>query len=177
MSIAESGGRPGDHARDGRADDRKDGRDETREERADRRWHETVQEVRVVQTGAQILFGFLLSVVFTSRFAELGDFDRGLYVAAVVLGALSTGALISIVACHLAVSGRRVKPQLVQTAGVMVAVGMGLLACTVGCSLLLLLRVAIDDTAAAVITAVVAGLILLCWVVLPVLMRAQGDGD
>lgn len=42
-----------------------DGRNESEEERADRQWQELVQEIRVAQTGVQILFGFLLTVVFT----------------------------------------------------------------------------------------------------------------
>ncbi|MFF1868816.1 DUF6328 family protein [Kitasatospora herbaricolor] len=46
-----------------------------------------LQEVRVSQTGGQILFGFLISVAFMPRFAALPDFDKSLYVAAVVLGA------------------------------------------------------------------------------------------
>ncbi|MDI2125364.1 DUF6328 family protein [Yinghuangia seranimata] len=166
------GGQP---ERSGPRDERPDGRNETPDQRADRRWNETLQEVRVVQTGAQILFGFLLSVVFTQRFGTLGDVDRGLYVAAVVLGAASTGALVSIVACHVAVSGKRVKPRLVHTATWMVVLGIVLLACTVACSLLLLLRVAIDNTLAAIITGVVAFWLVVCWLVLPALMRARAE--
>lgn len=58
------------------------GRDESAEQRADRLWNDMLQEVRVSQTGAQILFGFLLGVAFTPRFAALGGFDKDLYVAA-----------------------------------------------------------------------------------------------
>ncbi|MFE7532616.1 DUF6328 family protein, partial [Kitasatospora sp. NPDC057542] len=67
------------------------GRRESPDERADRRWADLLQEVRVAQTGSQVLFGFLLSVVFMPRFAGLGGFEQGLYVATVVLGALATG--------------------------------------------------------------------------------------
>ena len=49
------------------------GRDETEDERADRRWGELIQEVRVAQTGVQILFGFLLTVVFTPRYEDLAQ--------------------------------------------------------------------------------------------------------
>lgn len=41
------------------------GRRETADERADRQWQDLMQEIRVVQTGVQILLGFLLTVVFT----------------------------------------------------------------------------------------------------------------
>ena len=48
-----------------------DGRDETEAERLDRNWAELLQELRVVQTGTQILTGFLLTLVFQQRFTEL----------------------------------------------------------------------------------------------------------
>ncbi|WP_291053049.1 DUF6328 family protein, partial [Herbiconiux sp.] len=44
-----------------------DGRDETENERLDRNWNELLQELRVIQTGTQILTGFLLAAVFQSR--------------------------------------------------------------------------------------------------------------
>ncbi|GHC87040.1 hypothetical protein GCM10010349_73400 [Streptomyces flavofungini] len=47
------------------------GRDETAEQRADRQWTDLIQEMRVALTGVQILFGFLLTVVFTPRFPDL----------------------------------------------------------------------------------------------------------
>src|SRR4051794_8617787 len=149
------------------------GRDESVEERADRQWYELLQEVRVVQTGAQVLFGFLLSVVFTPRFAALGDFDIGLYVAAVVLGAASMGVLVSVVSLHRAVAGQHQKPRLVRVANRLVPLGVALLACTVGCSLLLLLRVATNPVIAGVLTGTAGAWFLGWWVVLPAVLRAQ----
>src|SRR5690606_7271715 len=55
-----------------------DGRDETSNERADRNWEELMQELRVMQTGTQVLSGFLLAVAFQPRFADLDDLQRGL---------------------------------------------------------------------------------------------------
>ncbi|WP_309053979.1 DUF6328 family protein, partial [Streptomyces sp.] len=64
-----------------------DGRNETPMERADRQWSELLQELRVAQTGVQILFGFLLAVVFQPRFSDLGSVDRTIYVVTVFCGA------------------------------------------------------------------------------------------
>ncbi|MQS16861.1 hypothetical protein F7Q99_32915 [Streptomyces kaniharaensis] len=155
------------------------GRQESPEERADRRWTDLLQEVRVAQTGSQILFGFLLSVVFMPRFTELGDFDRGLYVATVVLGALATGALTAPVAYHRVFAGRRRKPQLVNAAARLVATGLILLALTIGSALLLLLRVATDSAAAGWIAGAVMLWFVCCWLVLPVqhLRRQNGRSD
>ncbi|MFH9347729.1 DUF6328 family protein [Kitasatospora sp. NPDC017646] len=144
------------------------GRRESPEERADRRWSDLLQEVRVAQTGSQILFGFLLSVVFMPRFAQLDGFDRGLYVATVVLGALATGSLTSPVAYHRIFAGRRLKPQLVDAAARLVAVGLVLLALTIGSALLLLLRVATDSAISGWITAAVMLWFASCWLLLPV---------
>jgi hypothetical protein len=151
------------------------GRHETPNERADRRWNELLQEVRVVQTGAQILFGFLLSVVFTPRFATLSSFERGLYVATVVLGALATGSLIAPVAYHRLLAGRRLKPELVNATSRIVAIGVVLLALTVGSALLLLLHVALGGPASGLIVGGVMVWFALWWLVLPwLLMRRNG---
>ncbi|CAM5505770.1 hypothetical protein SFUMM280S_00594 [Streptomyces fumanus] len=79
---------------------RRRGRDETEEERADRMWTELIQEVRVAQMGVQILFGFLLTVVFQPKYdaLRLSDTDQRIYLITVVLGACATGALIGPVA-------------------------------------------------------------------------------
>ncbi|MEU3495638.1 DUF6328 family protein [Kitasatospora cineracea] len=155
------------------------GRHETPNERADRRWTELLQEVRVAQTGAQILFGFLLSVVFTPRFTTLDTFERGLYVVTVVLGALATGALIAPVAYHRLLAGRRLKPQLVDATARVVTLGVILLALTVGSALLMLLHLATGGSPFAwLIVAVVMAWFALWWLLLPwLLLHRHGDGD
>lgn len=151
------------------------GRDETADERADRRWNETLQEVRVAQTGAQILFGFLVSVAFTPRFAHLAPFDRALYVVTVVLGALATGTLMAPVAHHRFLAGHHLKPQLVTAAGHLVSAGFVLLALTVTSAVLLLLRVAAAQPVAWVLTACVTLWFVICWLVLPVMLLRYGE--
>ncbi|GAA2112874.1 hypothetical protein GCM10009759_56070 [Kitasatospora saccharophila] len=155
------------------------GRHETPNERADRRWTELLQEVRVAQTGAQILFGFLLSVVFMPRFTTLSGFERGLYVVTVVLGALATGALIAPVAYHRLLAGRRLKPQLVDATARVVTLGVVLLALTVGSALLMLLHLATGGSPLAwVVVAAVMGWFALWWLVLPwLLLHRSGNGS
>ncbi|WP_055591051.1 DUF6328 family protein [Streptacidiphilus griseoplanus] len=143
--------------------------------RADRRWAELLQEVRVAQTGVQILLGFLLSVAFTPRFARLGDFDRTVYVITVVLGAATTGALIAPVSVHRMLSGHRLKPELVHMAARLTTVGMLLLALTLGSTLLLLLHVAAGLTTACWVVAAVTAWYALCWLLLPVWIRRHAE--
>jgi hypothetical protein len=153
------------------------GRTETPEERADRRWSELLQEVRVAQTGAQILLGFLLTIVFTQRFGTLGAFDRALYVVTVVLGTLSVAALISPVSFHRVFFGRHLKPRLVLAVNRMIAWGMVLLGLTVSSVLLLLLRVATNPVLAWGLTCAVTAWFAFCWLLLPRHVRRRGRSD
>ena len=144
------------------------GREETPEQRADRMWDDMLQEVRVSQTGAQILFGFLLSVAFTPRFADLGAFDKALYVITMTLGASATGALIAPVAFHRFLSGHDLKPELIKVAARLISVGLVLLALTIGSALLLLLRTATgNDALAWILATLVTGWFATAWLALP----------
>jgi magnesium-transporting ATPase (P-type) len=147
------------------------GRNETEEEKADRKWGELIQEVRVAQTGVQILFAFLLTVVFTPKYEDLPHTDKVIYIVTVVLAAAATGALIGPVSLHRLVVGRRVKPQAVEWASRLTFVGLLLLLATMTAALLLILRVATDD---AYVPWLVTGVLVwyvLCWFVVPILTR------
>ncbi|MGP2436174.1 DUF6328 family protein [Streptomyces sp. JW3] len=156
---------------------RRRGRDETEEERADRMWTELIQEVRVAQMGVQILFGFLLTVVFQPKYEELSEADQTIYLVTVVLGAVTTGALIGPVSLHRLVSGRRVKPQAVRWASRLTLLGLVLLLATTTASLLLILRVATHDGFVPWLVAGVVAWYLLCWFVLPLWTRYRHTSD
>ena len=149
------------------------GRHETEEERADRKWGELIQEVRVAQTGVQILFGFLLTVVFQQKYASLESTDKTIYIVTVVLGAAATGALIGPVSLHRLVSGRRVKPQAVEWASRMTFVGLALLLATMTSSLLLILRVATHNGAVPWLVTGVVAWYALCWYAVPLWTRRR----
>ncbi|MEU8679146.1 DUF6328 family protein [Streptomyces sp. NPDC048560] len=151
----------------------KNGREETEEERADRRWNDLLQELRVAQTGVQILFGFLLAVVFQPRFTTLSDIDRGIYVVTVLLGSATVAALIGPVSYHRLLTGRRVKPQTVTWASRVTVVGLVLLFCTMCSALLLILRVALHDSLALWLVGFMALWFLACWFIVPLRARTR----
>ncbi|HEY9438769.1 MAG TPA: DUF6328 family protein [Streptomyces sp.] len=143
------------------------GSEETAEERADRQWSDLLQELRVAQTGVQILFGFLLAVVFQPRFADLSNTDRNIYVVTVLLGSATAAALIGPVSYHRLLTGRRMKPQTVAWAGWLTKLGLALLFCTMCCTLLLILRVALHSALAGWLVGAMALWFLACWFVFP----------
>ncbi|TVL92231.1 DUF6328 family protein [Streptomyces sp. SAJ15] len=147
------------------------GRDETDDERADRMWGDLLQEVRVAQTGVQVLFAFLLAVVFTPRYEQLSQTDQTIYIVTVVLGAATTGALIGPVSFHRLVSGRRIKPETVRWAHRLTNIGLVLLLGTMVSALLLVLRVAAHNAFVPWIVGLVFLWYVLCWYVLPLWAR------
>ncbi|OSG24010.1 DUF6328 family protein, partial [Salmonella enterica] len=99
------------------------GRSETYVERMDRNWDELMQELRVTQTGAQILVGFLLTIPFQQTFADLDDYQRTLYLVLVVLAVTGTSLIIAPVAMHRALFRKGRKPELVRWANVFARCG------------------------------------------------------
>src|SRR5215472_15492191 len=96
-----------------------DDRRELPAERADRNMLEILQELRVAGLGVQVLFGFLLSLPFTTRFVKLSHPQRVLYAVDLVLAALSTALLLAPIAYHRFVFRRHMKESVVQTANVL----------------------------------------------------------
>ena len=91
-------------------------RHETETQRLDRNWAALLQELRVVQTGVQLLTGFLLTLPFQQRFTDLTDFEVGVYLVTVALAVLSTMLLIAPVGIHRALFRQHALPALVSTA-------------------------------------------------------------
>ena len=90
-----------------------DDRDETPDERLDRNWAELLQELRITQTGLQLLSGFLLTLAFTDAFTDLDQVQKNLYLALVLVAALAVGANMMPVMIHRRVFGEHVKEKVV----------------------------------------------------------------
>ncbi len=156
-------------------DDRADGRDETPNERADRNWDELLQELRVMQTGTQILTGFLLAVAFQPRFTDMDEFQRDLYVVLVGLAALATILALAPVGMHRALFGRRRKPDLVRVAARIVRVDLIVIAAlTIGVTTLII-DFTVGRTAGVIALIASIAVILGLWMVLPRLIRRAFD--
>jgi hypothetical protein len=96
--------------------DTNDGRDESVAERSDRNWNDILQELRVTQTGSQIISGFLLTVAFQQRFGELKPYEIAIYGVLVAFAAASTLLGLSVVSLHRARFRHHDKPRIVTIA-------------------------------------------------------------
>jgi uncharacterized protein DUF6328 len=97
-----------------------DGRDETVSERMDRNWDELLQELRVTQTGTQILTGFLLTMAFQQKFDQLSVAQHRMYLGLIVTAVLTTALALTPVNLHRALFRRHAKVELVRISNVLV---------------------------------------------------------
>jgi hypothetical protein len=150
-----------------------DARGETPLQRVDRAYGEILQEVRVAQTGVQILFAFLLTLAFTSRFASVTQFQRVVYVVTLMLCAAAAALLIAPAAFHRVVYRRRLKHHLVRIANRLALSGLALLLLALVSALLLILDVAIGLGPALFLTVGALGWFATWWFVLPAWSRIR----
>lgn len=144
-------------------------------DRIDRNWNELLQELRVAQTGVQILTAFLLTLPFQPGFKDLPDSRTYVYVGVLLSAMLSMLLLLSPVALHRALFHRGVRPWLVEAANLFARGGLALLvAANVG-AVWLVLDVVLDVAAASIAAALLAGFTTIGWLVLPAwVLREKG---
>jgi O-antigen/teichoic acid export membrane protein len=150
--------------------------EETEEERWQRNFSELLQELRVAQTGVQILFAFLLTIVFNARFGELSEFQQDVYLVALLAAAASVSMLIGPVALHRMLFRQRRKPEIVRTAHRMASAGLVFMVVAMVSSVFLVVDFIVNKTAAGIVTGVVAVWFVLWWGVIPWLRREDPEG-
>ncbi|WP_457100276.1 DUF6328 family protein [Microbacterium sp. P5_E9] len=163
---------PSDRDTDPR-DDRTDGRDETPAERADRNWIEVLQELRVLQTGTQILTGFLLALAFQPAFADLNDGQRTLYLTLVVLSAVSAIVALAPVALHRVVFRHGMKPEVVEYGHAALITALVTVAVLLVGVVAFVFDVVVGVSAAWVAAAALGMLLVVLWIVAPFVMRRR----
>lgn len=153
-------------------------RDESPAERLDRNWSELLQGLRVSQTGIQILSGFLLTLPFQARFTQLAPVLRDFFVAAMVLGTLSTALIVAPAMAHRVLFRRHAKDVLVELANVLALVGLMSLAVTMSLSLVVVVGFVAGLTAGLGAGVACLLVVLGLWLVLPlVVLRRRKTED
>src|SRR3954454_3576232 len=111
---------------------------EPEKQRWDRNFADLLQELRVAQTGVQILFAFLLTLPFSNGFPKTTAFQKDIYVVALLAAAFATAMIISPVAFHRALFRQGRKPELVRYAHRMATGGLVFLLISMVASVLLI---------------------------------------
>jgi hypothetical protein len=145
-----------------------DPRRESEARRDDRNLAELLQELRVAGLGVQVLFGFLLSLPFTTKFSKLSHGQRDLYLASLVLAAVSTALLLGPVAYHRLVFRRGEKERVVRAANIMALLGLAAVGLAVSSAVLLVTSYVATALPATLITVLIAALFGGLWFAFPI---------
>ncbi|MGW4340325.1 DUF6328 family protein [Rhodococcus koreensis] len=151
-------------------------RDETEIQRLDRNWSNLLQELRVVQTGVQLLTGFLLTLPFQQRFEELSDAQEVIYLVTVALSVTATMMLVAPVGVHRLLFRQHALPTLVATGQRLAIGGIAVLGVAL-VGVVLLIFSFVVDMAAGIIAAAVALLMFFGFWILPALSYRRSIDD
>jgi uncharacterized protein DUF6328 len=152
-----------------------DGREETPMERLDRNLEELTGELRVVVTGVQVLFAFLLVVPFNTGFAHIGGYERTVYFITLLLAMLAAVCTIAPSAQHRFLFRHDDKQNLVFVSNRIVIAGLAFLGLAM-CGCLLLVATKLFGISAGILTVVLSALpFVLLWFVMPLRRRRKLD--
>jgi drug/metabolite transporter (DMT)-like permease len=150
-----------------------DGRDETRLERLDRNLAEMQDELRVVVTGVQVLFAFLLIVPFNTGFAHVGEFERTVYFVTLLFAALAAACTLAPSAQHRLLFRHDDKQHLVFSSNRIVIAGLAFLAIAM-CGCLLLVATKLFGAPVGVLTLLLGSIpFVVMWFVMPLRRRRR----
>jgi uncharacterized BrkB/YihY/UPF0761 family membrane protein len=131
------------------------------------RYRELLEELRVILPGVQVLFAFLLTVPFSSRFTDLDTTGRNIFAGSLLGVALTTAFLVAPTAIH------RIAPDVdrakrLGTATKLVVIGIVLLAISISIAVFVVTRFLFESTTLGVVFgAVTAVTFAALWFALP----------
>jgi len=152
-------------------------RNETENQRWNRNFSELLQELRVAQTGVQILFAFLLTLPFSSGFPRTTTLQKNAYVVALVSAAFAAAMIISPVAFHRALFRQGRKPELVRYAHRMASGGLACTLISMVASVLLITDFLLSTWLAVVLTVATGVFFLTLWAAIPLFRHSWIDED
>ena len=144
---------------------------ETSGERLDRHWNELLQELRLVQTGTQILFAFLLGIAFQNQFHTTDRFTHAVYACTLTAAALAVVLFLAPVAFHRALYRQGLRDRLVKIADRLARGGMTFLVVSICGGLLIALDVVLPRGDAIAVVAAVLVWFVAFWLAIPAYVR------
>lgn len=145
-------------------------------QRYDRNWEDILQELRVTQTGNQILTGFLLALAFQQRFHELEPIGITIYLVLVGLACTATLLALAPVSLHRWLFQHHAKKDAVLIGNRILRVNLIAVALLIVGVALFLFYFVVSLPAGIIAAVVVALAIIGLWVWLPIDVRRRERG-
>jgi Family of unknown function (DUF6328) len=150
-------------------------RDETEAQRLDRNWSSLLQELRVTQTGVQLLTGFLLTLPFQQRFTQLDGTMRTVYLITVACSLGSTVLLIAPVGMHRVLFRRHRLDALVSAAHACAIAGLVLLGVALAGVGVVIFDTVVGRTGAWFAGGCTVAAFVILWFLIPLPLRRRSD--
>ncbi|GIG56578.1 membrane protein [Longispora fulva] len=147
---------------------------ESESDRAKRNFDELLQELRVAQTGNQILFAFLLTVAFTPRFAQATGPEKFVYVLTVLSASAATALFIAPVNHHRLTFRRGMKSQILPMSSHLAIAGLFFMMLALNGALYLAVRTVVGAPWAGIATGLIATTYVVLWYGVPLIRRIRG---
>ena len=132
-----------------------------------RNWNELLQELRVMQTGVQILTGFLLTVPFSNRFDHLQPHQRWLYLGVLSGAVLTTMLIVAPVSFHRTLFRQHERDWLVAAAHLCARAGLVLFGLVTAAVLLLVFDIVLGIAGGLIAAALAVACFALLWYGVP----------
>jgi hypothetical protein len=141
--------------------------EESDQRRLARNVNELLQELRVAQAGVQILFGFLLSIAFTEKYASTGTYIRVTHLVTVFCAAIAVAFLTAPAAWHRVLFRQGRREDVVESGNTFALIGLAFLALAMTGTVLLLAEVILGDWPSIVVGVVAFAVFAGLWFVVP----------
>jgi len=151
--------------------ERDNGRHETATERLDRNWNSILQELRVTQTGTQIITGFLLAAAFQPRFQTLDAYQTTVYLILITAAIVTTALGLGPVSLHRHLFRRHAMAQIVAMGSILLRGTLIGLSVVLTGTALLIFDVVVDRPAGLMAGGLILLTTVLIWLVIPRLVK------
>ena len=146
---------------------------EDRHAKLTRNLNELLQELRVMQTGAQILTGFLLTLPFTGRFSEIDQAEKVVYLTVLATSVVATALIVAPVAFHRSLFRQGEREWIVEAANRAARHGLAALALTMVGVVWLVFDVVVGAPLSHLVAGLAAAMFAALWGVLPMLRHRR----
>lgn len=128
----------------------------------------------MVLPGIQALFGFQLIAVFNRPFFDLGEVDRALHLASLILVGIAIGLIMAPAAHHRLTAPGRVSSDWIDLASRYIARAMAALMIAIGIDIYIVAVMITDrHVLAAILGGLVSALLAWLWFAVPLLRRRR----
>jgi hypothetical protein len=152
-------------------------RNETEAQRLDRNWSSLLQELRVTQTGVQLLTGFLLTLPFQTRFTQLDGLMRTVYLFTVACSLGATVLLVAPVGMHRILFRRHRLDALVSAAHACAIAGLVLLGLALAGVGVVVFDTVVGRTGAWIAGGCTLTVFVTLWFLVPLPLRRRTDSS